>query len=180
MIVACVVGFVSADDKKGTKVTLAGLMSTTPAEWKEEAPSNAMRLMQFKLPKEKGDDTDGELVFFFFPGGSGTIEQNLERQEKKFEIPDGKKKEDAIKVTKSKVGTFDATYQDITGNFLAKAAPFDPNSKVTKKENYRQLYVVFNDEKGDKKGQYYMTLVGPAKTVEAHKKGFDEFLKNFK
>ena len=29
-------------------------------------------------------------------------------------------------------------------------------------------------------GPYFMTLIGPARTVEQHKKGFDEWLKNFK
>ena len=42
--------------------------------------------------------------------------------------------------------------------------------------DYRQLYVILDT----KEGQYYMTLVGPAKTIEKHKKGFDAWLKNFK
>ena len=54
--------------------------------------------------------------------------------------------------------------------------PFDPNAKVTKMTDYRQLYLILET----KEGQYYMTLVGPAKTIEKHKKGFDEWLKNFK
>ena len=87
-----------------------------------------------------------------------------------------KKAEDVIKVDKTKVGTFDAVYQDIQGTYLKKDAPFDPNAKTTKMENYRQLYVVFET----KDGQYFMTLVGPAKTIEKHKKAFDEWLKNFK
>ena len=53
---------------------------------------------------------------------------------------------------------------------------FDPNAKVTKQTNYRQLYVIFEA----KDGQYYMTLVGPAKTIEKHKKTFEEWVKNFK
>ena len=47
---------------------------------------------------------------------------------------------------------------------------------MTEKTNYRQLYVLLVTDKGD----YYPTLVGPAKTVEKHKKDFEEFLKNFK
>jgi hypothetical protein len=80
-------------------------------------------------------------------------------------------------VDKIKLGGHDAVYQDIQGTYLKKAGgPFDPNAKVTKMTDYRQLYVVFEN----KDGQYYMTLVGPAKTIEKHKKGFEEWLKNFK
>ena len=50
----------TADDKKGVAVEWGGLKSTTPAGWKEETPSNKMRLAQFKLAKEKGDPEDAE------------------------------------------------------------------------------------------------------------------------
>ena len=47
---------------KGTVVDLDGLKSAAPSSWKEEAPSNQMRLAQFKLPKAKEDKADAELV----------------------------------------------------------------------------------------------------------------------
>jgi len=168
----------SAQDKKGTTVELAGMKSTTPGDWKEEPlPAKSMRMQQFKLPKAEGDPEDAELALFFFRGNAGSVQDNLARQEKKFEIPAGKKAADVIKVDKIKLGTHDAVYQDIQGTYLKKAGgPFDPNAKVTKMTAYRQLYVVFEN----KDGQYYMTLVGPAKTIEKHKKGFEEWLKNFK
>jgi hypothetical protein len=164
----------SAQDKKGTTVELGGLKSATPADWKEEAlPPKSMRMQTFKLPKADGDAEDADLGLFFFRGGSGSVQDNLARQEKKFEIPAGKKAE----VGKTKVGAADAVYQDIQGTYLKKdGGPFDPNAKVTKQADYRQLYVIFET----KEGQYYMTLLGPAKTVEKHKKGFEEWLRNFK
>jgi hypothetical protein len=168
-------GFAAADDK-GTAVKLAGLTGTTPAGWKEETPSNRMRLAQFKLPKAEKDKDDAELAVFVSPGGGG-VDANLKRQEAKFELAEGVKKDDAIKVEKLKVGTFDGKLQDISGTFLYKSAPFDPNAKVTKKEGYRQLYVIFEAKDSE---VISMTLVGPAATVEKHKKGFEEFLKSFK
>jgi hypothetical protein len=163
-------------EDKGTTVELAGMKSTTPAGWKEEQPTNTMRLTQFKTPKADGEKEDGEVVVFFFKGFSGKVEDNLKRQTAKFEPATGKDKVEETVDSKFKVGALAATYQDVKGTFLAKAAPFDPNSKVTKKEGYRQIYVVFET----KDGQYYVTLLGSDKTVEKHKKGFDEFLKNFK
>jgi len=178
-VLAAAVGITTAAfaEDKPAVVELAGMKSAAPAEWKEEKPSNEMRLTQFKLPKAEGDKDDAELVVFYFKMGSGSIEQNLKRQEAKFELPEGKKKEDAIKVEKSKVGGLEATYQDITGTFLSKFPPFAPNAKIVKKEEHRQIYVLFEDKDG---GQYYITVLGGAKTVEKHKKSFDAFLKNFK
>jgi len=168
-----------AEDKKGITIEWGGLKSTTPADWKEETPSNKMRMAQFKLAKAEGDPDDAELALFKSPGG-GTVQANLERQEKKFEIPAGKKPEDAIKTEKIKIGKNEAITQDIQATFLKKFPPFDPNAKVTKSADYRQLYVIFEVKEGDSTVLYSMTLLGPAKTVEKHKKAFDEWVKNFK
>ena len=161
--------FAMAQDK-GTTVELAGLKSTTPKEWKEETPSNSMRVAQFKLPKAEKDKEDAELAIFMFPGGSGTVKQNLERQLAKF-IEEGRKD----KTEKSKVGDLEATYQDITGTYKKK--PFPMAEKFTLVPDFRQLYVIFEGKDGK---QYYMNLLGPKNTVEKHKKGFEEWLKNFK
>jgi hypothetical protein len=172
-------GGVTAADDKGTAVEWGGLKSTTPAAWKSEKPSNAMRLAQFKLAKADGDPADAELALFVSPGG-GTVEQNLERQVKKFETPAGKKPEDVVKVEKIKVGPNEGTLQDVTGTFLSKFPPFDPNAKVTKMENYRQLYVIFETKAGGESKVYSATLLGPTKTIDKHKKDFEAWVKNFK
>ena len=80
-----------------------------------------MRMQQFKLPRAEGDREDAELALFFFRGNAGSVQDNLARQEKKFEIPAGKKAEDVIKVEKIKLGGQDAVYQDIQGTYLKKA-----------------------------------------------------------
>ena len=163
-------GAATADDKKGTTVELAGMKSTTPADWKEETPKEKMRLTQFKLPKAEDDKDDAVLALFVFPGGSGSVKDNLARQLAKF-VEEGRKE----KVDKTKVGTIEATYQDVTGTYKKKAFPMAEKFEPVK--DYRQLYVVFEDKDGK---QYYLTLLGPQKTVEKHKKGFEEWLKNFK
>jgi hypothetical protein len=165
--------------EKGIAVEWGALKSTTPAGWKEEKPSSSMRLAQFKLAKADGDATDAELALFLLPGGGG-VEANLDRQVKKFEMPAGKKPEDCVKTEKIKVGTNDAVYQDVTGTFISKNPPFDPNAKITKMENYRQLYVIFEVKDGGKAGTYSATLLGPTKTIEKHKKDFEDWVKNFK
>jgi len=170
LVLAASLWAVGAEDKKGTVVEMAGLKATTPAEWKDEKPSSNMRFQQFKLPKAEKDAADAELAFFVFPGGSGTVEQNLKRQLDKF-VEDGR----TDKVAKIKVGEIEATYQDVAGTFKKKAFPMATD--FTKVEGQRQLYVVF--EAVDKK-QYYLTLLGSKDTVEKHKKSFEDFLKSFR
>jgi hypothetical protein len=167
-------GFLAAATLAG-EVEMAGMKSKTPSNWKEEEPSSNMRLTQFKLPKAEGDTEDAELIIFYFKGGSGSAEDNMKRQLAKFKPLEGKEKLD-VKVDKIKVGKIEAPYQDITGNYLKKTRPFDPADKGKEMTNYRQIYVPLITESGD----FYPTLVGPAKTVEKHKKAFDEWLKNFK
>jgi hypothetical protein len=160
----------------GGDFELAGMKATLPDGWKEEKPTREFSIGQIRLPKVEGDSEDGVLAVFHFNSGSGTVEANLKRQLNTFKPADGKAEPENT-VGKIKVGKVEATYQDVKGTYLAKVGgPFDPNAKTTEKPNFRQLYVIFaaND------GEYYLKLIGPAKTVEKHKKDFEEFLKNFK
>ena len=163
----------TADDKKGVAVEWGGLKSTTPAGWKEETPSSKLRQGQFRLAKAEGDKDDAEVAIFFFPGGGG-IDANLKRQLAVFEPAKGKDKVES-KEEKIKIGKNDGVYMDIKGNFLKKAFPMAKES--TPQADYRQIYVIFED-KDD--GVASLWLRGPAKTVEKHKKDFDEWVKNFK
>jgi hypothetical protein len=164
----------SAKDDKGTVVELDGLSSKAPAEWKEETPSNQMRLAQFKLPKEKDDKFDAELVIF--KGISGSAKQNVERWKGQFVPAKGKTIEDVSKVEEFKVSERPVTYLDISGTYKFKARPFDPKAEEEARPDYRMLAVQI-DGKND---SYQIKLTGPAKTVEKYKKGFDEWLKAFK
>jgi hypothetical protein len=172
----CLIGLVHAGG--GTEVTLDdGLKSKTPSGWKFEKSSNKLRAYQFKLPKTNSDPEDAELVIFFFgKGQGGGTEENVQRWQSMFQPPKGKTIAEATKVDKMKVGKVPVTYVDVQGTFLSKFPPFDPNAKVTRKENFRRIGVVFDSENGP----YFITLTGPSATVEHHKKGFDDWLKNFK
>jgi hypothetical protein len=94
----------------------------------------------------------------------------LKRQLDKF-ADDGRKE----KTNKIQVGRYEATYQDVSGTYKKK--PFPMATNFTAMPNYRQLYVVFEDQNGR---QHYMTLLGPAKTIEKNKASFETWLKNFK
>jgi len=163
---------VLADD-----VTLDKLKSKTPAAWKSQPVSNKFRAYQFAVPKAKGDSEDAELVVFYFGAGSGGgVEDNLKRWRSAFEAEGGKSIDDVSKVEKFKVGAAELTYLDVKGTFLSKFPPFDPNAKTTRKTNFRRLSVFFDCDNGP----YFITMTGPAATVEAAKSDFDSWLKSFK
>ncbi|HEY7153751.1 MAG TPA: hypothetical protein VH575_07310 [Gemmataceae bacterium] len=165
----------AADDKgKGVVVDLDGAKSTTPGDWKEEAPANRMRFLQFRLPKKGDDKEDAEIVIFQKLGGGSKA--NVERWKGMFVPPEGKKIDDVAEVKEIKIGDRPATYLDVRGTYKVRLQPFNPRSKEEKKPNYRMLAIYFEGPKEP----YQIRLTGPAKTVEAYKKGFDEWLKNFK
>ena len=179
---ALVLGFlpskscVRADDK-GEIVELDGLKSKAPAEWKNEMPAGKLRAYQFRIPHAKDDKADAELVIFYFgPGGGGSVDDNIARWKKQMTPPEGKKTDDVAKVEKSKVGDVAVTMFDMEGTYLFTVAPNDPNSKKEERPGSRFIGVVFESPKGP----YFMRLVGPAKTVGEHKKAFDEWIKAFK
>ena len=175
-VLACVASS-QAGQGKGTEVTLDGLKSRTPADWKMQPPSNKLRAYQFKVPHASGDKEDAELVIFYFgPGSGGTAKDNIKRWKGMFQPPEGKKIDDVSKVEKFKVGNVPVTELDVHGTYLYKFPPFAPNAKVKRKPNFRRFGVIFESPQGP----YFITLTGPAKTMAQQKKGFDEWIKGFK
>jgi hypothetical protein len=162
------------DKGKGVVVDMDGLKSTTPGDWKEEAPANRMRFMQFRLPKKGSDKEDAELVIF--KGLGGGSKANVQRWKDSFIPPEGKRIDDVAEVKEIKIGDRPAIYLDIQGTYNVKLQPFNPRSKTEKKPNYRMLAIYFDGPKDI----YQIKLTGPAKTVEAYKTGFDQWVKNFK
>jgi hypothetical protein len=106
----------------------------------------------------------------------GGAKANVERWKDQFVPPEGKKIDEVAEVKEIKLGDRPATYLDVQGTYLFNPQPFNPRSKKEKKPDYRMLALYYDGPKEI----YQIKLTGPAKTVEAYKKGFDEWLKNFK
>jgi hypothetical protein len=162
----------------GETIELGGLKSKAPADWKMEKASNKLRLYQFVIPKVDGDPENAELVVFFFgAGGGGSNADNIKRWKGQFLPPKGKTIDEATKTEHFKVGKdVDVLYVDIHGSYKYKNPPFDPNAKEVLKENFRRFGLIFDTDKGP----YFITLTGPAKTVERNKAAFDNWIKAFK
>jgi hypothetical protein len=165
----------AADDKKGDVVTIGDVKAAAPNGWKKEKPSNNFRQFQFKLPKVEGDKEDAEVVVSDNVLGKSD-DDILKRWKKMFMLPEGAKLEDFGKVETIKNGKVTMVYLDVAGTYLHKKVPIDPDYKATKKPDFRMLRVLFKT----KNDVNYVSVIGPAKTVETYKKEFDEWLKSFK
>ena len=72
VLVCCVA--VAQDKEKATQVVeVKDLKLTVPKAWKQEDPSNQLRIAQFKLSAAEGDKDGAELAISQFGGGGGAI-----------------------------------------------------------------------------------------------------------
>lgn len=156
----------------GGAVMIDNLQSKAPAEWKEEPVTSNLRYKQFRLPKVKGDPDDAVLLLFKL---GGSADDNVKRWKGMFAPPPGAKSDEAAKVSQIKVGSLEAVRLDVHGTYLDKA-PGDPAAKAVRRPSYRMIAVQIEG----KTSPYQIRFVGPAKTVEHYKKGFDDWLKGFK
>lgn len=154
---------------KGPLVKIGALQAHAPVEWKPEKVSNRLRSHQFRLPRAKEDKEDAELGVL--PDLPGRPEENLQRWKELFTPPDDKTVEDITKIERFKLGKMQATYVDIAGTYLYKDRPLA--AKGTPKPNYRMLAVMLETDEA----VHLIRMVGPAKTVQLHKGGFDKFVK---
>jgi hypothetical protein len=165
----------AAEEKKGIKVKLDGLTSVTPADWKEEQPParyKKMRYKQFRLPRAEGDKKNATVVINFFGKGSGGgVAENVKRWKGMFTPPPKKTLKDVITEDKFMVGKVQVTTLEAYGTY--KSPPFEGGKRFP---NYRMVKVYF----ASPNGPYFVTLLGPDKTVEKYKKGFIRWLKGFK
>lgn len=162
------------DDLKSMTVDIDGLKSEAPKTWTREKPYNLLRSYQFRLPKADGDKEDADLGIL--PDVTGKDEDNIVRYKKMFLPPDGKTIEDVSKLDKMKVGDVKITYLDVQGTYLKKMRPLDPDFKAVKMPGYRMFSILFET----KENTHLIRVIGPAKTLEQHKKAFDDWLKGFK
>jgi hypothetical protein len=163
-------------DDKGTVVELGKLKSTTPADWVKEKPSSNLRLAQFRVPHAENDPSDAELVIFYFgQGGGGGVDANVKRWKDKFIAPKGKTIDDVTKIDKFKVSDREVVLVDISGTYLFQS-PGKADTKKEQRPDHRMLAVILDTAEGP----YFITLIGPARTIERHQKAFVDWVKNFK
>ena len=145
-----------AEEAKTKKVKLQDIQLEVPATWKQQQPTSRLRAGQFQLPAVGKDKDSAELVVYFFGGAGGGVDANLKRWIGQF-IPQGRKV--VMAMGKSPQGPYYVA--EVTGTYNKPIGP--PIRQQTKPTPGSRMVAVILMIQG--KGNYFLKLTGPDKTV---------------
>ena len=146
----------------------AGIRWTAPTGWKAEAP-RPMRAATYAIAPAAGDSAGAECVVNYFgPGQGGGVDANVERWKGQVLGPDGKPA--AAKVEKRTVRGVPITIVDTSGSYTGMGGPMAASSKPM--PGYRLLGAIAEGPGGS----VFFKFTGPAKTIAAGQKQFEQLL----
>jgi hypothetical protein len=159
LVLACRPG-ANAADTPSTKIVKAGeLTLKVPEAWHAEAvrsnPRFNVRKAQMKVPRVGSDKEDADFVVYYFAGGAGPVDANIQRWVGAFQSSDRK-----VRVTTGKSTEGDYVLVDTQGTWNKPIGPMAPGQKTEPMPNSRALGVILTGKVG-----YYVRLTGPEKTV---------------
>ena len=149
---------VGPGDQTGT------LTFTKPAAWTDRAVASSMRVAEFVVPKASGDSEDAEVIVYYFAGGGGSVDANLQRWTSQFQST-----KDPVRTTAT-VNGLKLTSLDVSGTYVAEMRP--GSAEHYNKPGYRMRATVVETPKGP----YFIKLTGPAKTIDSAGAAFEQFL----
>ena len=142
--------------------------------WVKEQTTSSMRVAQYKLPKTEGDPEDALLVLYFFGATQGgAVQANIDRWISQMQQPDGSASKDKARTETSTVNGLKITSVDVSGTYTAEMAPGTPGQRND--ANYRMRAAVIETAKGN----YFLKLVGPAKTMGRWEQSVTDFVNSF-
>jgi hypothetical protein len=148
----------------------AGVRWTAPASWKAEGP-RPMRAATYSIATAPGDSGIAECVVNYFgPGQGGGVEANVERWRGQVLGADGKPA--PAKVDKKTVRGIPITMVDASGTYTGMGGPMSGGSKPA--AGYRLIGAIAEGPGGN----VFFKLTGPAKTIAAHQKSFEQLLES--
>ena len=155
--------------------SLAATLGFTPsAGWKPVTTTSSMRVAQFAIPRAAGDPQDAEIVVYYFGGTGGTIEANIERWVGQMQQPDGKPSSGVAQRSKRTINGLAVTLVDVSGTYIAEMTP--GSAERHNSPNFRLRAAVVETPNGP----YFVKLTGPAKTIAAADKSFEQFIASLK
>ena len=148
----------------------AALTFITPQGWKSTTPGSSMRVAEFTLPRTAGDAEDAQLVIYYFGGSGGSVDANINRWVAQMEQPDGRPSADVARKQTKTINGLVVSLVDVNGTYVAETAP--GSSERHNKPNFRLRAGVVQTPNGP----YFIKLTGPAKTVTAWDRAYDQFV----
>ena len=157
-----------------TQSAAGDLRFKAPDGWTTEKSSSSMRVAQYKLPKAEGDKEDASLVLYYFGANQGgTAQANIDRWIGQIQNPDGSDSKSKAKTENLTVNGLKVMTVDVTGTYTAEMAP--GSGTFHNDENYRLRAAVIETPKGN----YFVKLAGPAKTIARWDQSYNDYLKSF-
>ncbi|MDX6532199.1 MAG: hypothetical protein QOH41_4489 [Blastocatellia bacterium] len=153
---------------------LGELHYKAPDGWVKEQTTSKMRVAQYTLPKTEGDPADASLVLYYFGATQGgAVQANIDRWVNQMQQRDGSASKDKAKTETSTVNGLKVTSVDVSGTYTAEMAP--GSGSAHNDANYRMRAAVIETPKGN----YFLKLVGPAKTMSHWDQSVTDFVKSF-
>src|SRR5262249_6949980 len=140
-LAALAAAFMLRADDKGTLTELAGLKSTTPANWKAQKPDR-IRVYRFSIPKDDKEKHDTEVTVMRVPlenSGAGAVQATLEHWKDMIKPGGAAKEEEAYKTSESTQGDRKVTYFEAIGTYVIKSR----GSQIEARPDHRFIGVVF-------------------------------------
>src|SRR2546426_2508555 len=165
---------ISNQQSNPTQSASGDLHFKAPDGWTTEKASSSMRVAQYKLPKMEGDKEDASLVLYYFGATQGgTAQANIDRWISQMQQPDGSSSKDKAKSESVTINGLKVTTVDVSGTYTAEMAP--GSGTFHNDADYRLRAAVIETPKGN----YFVKLAGPAKTIARWDQSYLDYLKSF-
>lgn len=152
--------------EKTQRIDIEGIIFEAPASWKSIRSASSMRKAELRVSPVEGDSDPAELILYVFPGGAGTTDDNIKRWQEQF--TDDKGGHPSIERSQVQGQNTEVTRAETNGTYRD---PFQPGGP---KENYRLLGAIVQTNQAG----YFLKMVGPDKTMQAARPGFDQLIKS--
>ncbi len=153
------------------RVMFSGYQSEHPESWRK-LQTNTPQNVGFLVEKVVGDSSEGIVAAQWFPKGHFNPDKFFQEQQGRFKPNEGSATIN-VKTGTLKVNETDVTFQEIEGTLIDQP---DAKTPATDKPFYRQISVLYQTQSGD---TIWFTLQGPTRTVEQHRRGFQQWLESF-
>jgi hypothetical protein len=147
------------------------LKFTAPEGWISESPASSSRRAQYKLPRVPADPEDAEMVVFYFQGGGGTPQANVERWVGQFQNPDGSAPGSNAQIGHRSIHGIPVTTVDVKGTYN-NSTMMSMRGQASLKKHFRMLAAIAETANGP----WFLKLTGPEKTVAKWEPSFEKFL----
>lgn len=136
-----------------------------PKDWVRKTPRVRIIEHEFEVPAPK-DDKKGRPARLTVMGAGGKVKENIQRWLDQFVQPDGSSTEEQATIEKLTIADQTVHFVDVAGTYV------DPFSQAGPQADYRLLGAIIET----KRGNYFVKLVGPAKTMAAHEQAFKDMI----